>query len=76
MTDLRMRAICKALCRSGKFETGQGTCALICMGQLGDPRKKGCVHAISVHNDLAEQIVIALSPRLSWQEPSIEERPY
>lgn len=44
------------LCQSGKFETGQGTCALICMDQLGDPRKAGCSHVMYVHGKLAKGI--------------------
>lgn len=48
------------LCKSGKFETGQGTCALACMDQLGDPRKSGCAHASHIHRKLAEQLLGAL----------------
>ena len=36
-------ALPEVLCKSGKFETGQGTCAVICMDQLGSARKH-CVH--------------------------------
>lgn len=39
----------KAMCKSGRYETGQGTCAALCMDQLGDPRKWGCRHAVHVH---------------------------
>jgi hypothetical protein len=49
--------ICRAICKSGQFETGQGTCAFICMDQLGDPRKKDCPHAWEVHARLADSIV-------------------
>lgn len=56
----RTRAVTKALCNSRKFETSQGTCALICMGELGDARKKGCPYAVTVHADLAEKILAAL----------------
>lgn len=49
-----------ALCRSGKFETGHGTCSLICMDQLGDPRGWGCRHAHRVHGDLAAKILNSL----------------
>jgi len=55
-------AIARAICRSGKFETGQGTCAPICMGQLGDARTGPCRHAASVHKKLAAQIAAALVP--------------
>jgi hypothetical protein len=54
-------AICKVLCQSGKFETGQGTCALICMDQLGDARKKGCNHAATVYDKLAGTIIEAIA---------------
>jgi hypothetical protein len=60
MTD-PMREAANILCRSGKFETGEGTCALTCMDQLGDVRKKGCHHAIRIHGELARNIVEALS---------------
>lgn len=76
MADWRTQQVCKTLCRSGKFETGQGTCALICMGELGDARKKGCVQAVRVHHDLAEKILASLVPSSNWKEPSLEERPY
>jgi len=48
--------ICKALCKSGKFETGQGTCAPICMEQLGEARKY-CSRREQVFGKLAEQII-------------------
>lgn len=60
MESLETKIICDALCRSGKFETGEGTCALICMDQLGNPRKNKCSHAIEVHKELAMIIVKAL----------------
>ena len=46
-----------SICQSGQFETGQGTCALICMNQLGDPRNKGCCHTKTVHKRLAARIL-------------------
>lgn len=49
-----------AICKSAKFETGEGTCALLCMDQLGDPRKNGCHHATTVHKLLAESVLAAL----------------
>ena len=52
--------ICRVVCQSGKFETGEGTCSLLCMDQFGDPRKKGCPHAARIHDDLARKIVDAL----------------
>lgn len=51
--------VCSTLCKSGKFETGEGTCALICMGQLGEARRN-CQYIYSVHKKLAEEIVKAL----------------
>lgn len=50
-------AVSLTLCKSGKFETGQGTCAPVCMDQLGDPRKTGCAHACEVHKELADSLV-------------------
>lgn len=50
-------AVATAICQSGKFETGQGTCALTCMDQLGDVRKKGCSHSSHVHSKLADAIL-------------------
>ena len=55
--------ICKTLCQSKVFETGQGTCALVCMDQLGEPRKRGCYHASRVHDRVAVSILEALTPR-------------
>ena len=46
-----------SICQSGQFETGQGTCALICMNQLGAPRNKGCCHTKTVHKRLAALIL-------------------
>lgn len=51
--------VCKALCQSGKFETGEGTCAPICMEQLGEARKH-CSRREQVHGKLAEQIIKAV----------------
>lgn len=53
--DIPLRAACRALCQSRKFDTGQGTCALICMDQLGDARAgpHGCSHVVKVHSAMA-----------------------
>lgn len=48
--------ICHALCQSGRFETGQGTCAALCMDQLGSARKPRCPHETTVHGALADEI--------------------
>jgi hypothetical protein len=54
-------AACHALCRSGKFETGQGGCAAICMSVLGSSRggPHGCPHAGQVHSGLAKAVLAA-----------------
>lgn len=49
----------RVLCKSGKFETGEGTCALICMDQLGDARKN-CSHRMEVFGKLAQELCIQL----------------
>lgn len=57
MADNLTAIACRAICQSGKFETGQGTCAPICMEFLGDPRKSGCGHAVRVHGKMAEDLL-------------------
>lgn len=54
--EARVVRACAEVCKSGRFETGEGTCALICMDQLGDARKNGCRHAAYVHRDLVESV--------------------
>lgn len=66
-TDPTIEAVAKVICRSGKFETGEGTCSLRCMEFLGSPRKSGCAHAASVHGDLAQQITAYLTTKPSQQ---------
>jgi hypothetical protein len=41
---------CQALCQSRKYETGEGTCALICLSQAGSARDQigGCRYASQV----------------------------
>ena len=56
----KIAIVTKAVCRSRKFETGEGTCAFLCMSGLGDVRKSGCAHHQQVHGDMAKQIVDAL----------------
>ena len=53
-------AVARALCESGKFETGEGTCSLLCMDQLGSVRKKGCNHLTRVHGKLVDSILSLL----------------
>lgn len=55
-------AVARALCESGKFETGEGTCALLCMDQLGSVRKKGCNHLTRVHGKLVDSILSLIRP--------------
>lgn len=53
--------VCRAICKSGKFETGEGTCSFICMQLLGDARRGlGCPYAEGVHGPLADKILTAL----------------
>lgn len=49
----------KAICKSGRFETGQGTCSLLCMDQLGSSRQD-CRHAARLHGELAKSIIKAM----------------
>lgn len=55
-----VRCVARTLCRSGKFETGEGTCSLLCMDQMGDARNKPCSHIIEVHGELAGKILSQL----------------
>ena len=59
---LTEEAIAQVLCRSGKFETGHGTCSLFCMDQLGDPRKRGCSHSAEVFKQITSKILAAPQP--------------
>lgn len=52
--------VARAICKSGKFETGEGVCAMICMDSLGDIRKKGCGHCARVHGTLAHAVLSAM----------------
>lgn len=63
MSDIEINAVCKVLCRSGKFETGQGTCALICMSQLGDARHD-CSYREQVFSKIAKDILKALGHKI------------
>jgi len=60
-SDLPESAVEKAafsICQSGKFETGEGRCAMICMDSLGN-KPKQCAHASRVHGKLACAAIIA-----------------
>lgn len=48
---MNTREECLKLCKSGRYETGEGTCAMICMQQLGDPRKTGCAYVEQVFGE-------------------------
>lgn len=61
MNDIETR-IAHAICQSRKFETGEGTCAAICLDQLGDARKPRCRHEVKVHSALAGAIIKAIEP--------------
>ena len=50
--DATVERMAKAICQSGKFETGQGTCSLFCLDHLGDARRN-CSHAPRLHKKLA-----------------------
>ena len=59
MTNETLEAVAQAICKSGKFETGEGTCSFVCMDQLGDARRGPCSHALGIHNKLANNIIAA-----------------
>lgn len=61
--------VARALCKSGKFETGQGTCAAQCLEQLGEVRKV-CPYVTRIHGKLARQIVEALNESSLTQSQS------
>lgn len=45
------------ICRSRRYETGEGTCAALCMQELGNVRDRpgGCPYAMEVHKDKIEK---------------------
>lgn len=51
--------LCRAICESGKFETGQGGCAALCMSVLGSSRggPHGCPEVERVHGDMASRVI-------------------
>ena len=63
----------RAFCRSGKFESGQGTCSLLCMEFLGDVRKTGCGHSARLHGPLAHA-VLAIALRALERDALAEQR--
>ena len=48
-----------AICRASPHT--QGTCAAICMDELGDVPKKGCRHAVDVHGRKARAAMEAMN---------------
>ncbi len=52
-----LKAVTQAICKSGKIETGEGTCAFVCMDQLGSAREGPCSHALGIHNKLAKDVI-------------------
>lgn len=48
--------ICRSLCRSGRFEVGEGACTFLCMDQLGDARVN-CHHVEEIFGRLAQKII-------------------
>lgn len=66
-------AAARVLCRSGKFETGQGTCAPICMQFLGNPRKNGCGEAMRVHGALVLAVLRTACPLPVDRNPEGED---
>lgn len=71
VTDEMIEAGADAICKSRKFETGQGTCAVMCMDQLGDVRAKGCAHVERIHGKLARTVI---ESALSASPPSDDYR--
>lgn len=62
MTDLR-EAIARTLCRSRKFECGQGACAFLCLGHPGGDirsQPQGCPSASRIHADLIDAVLAIL----------------
>jgi len=59
--DESIAVIARSICKSGRFETGEGTCSLLCMEFLGSPRDKGCPNSTYIHKALAERIIADLA---------------
>ena len=69
MSDELIEAMARAICRTGKHETGHGTCSLLCMEALGNPRKSGCHHAGKIHGAQAKALLPVIRAHL---EPTSE----
>jgi hypothetical protein len=55
-----LNRVCRAICQSWTFETGEGTCAVLCMESLGSARKN-CAHQTRVHGRMGRKILEALA---------------
>lgn len=53
ISEREIEMVCKLLCASGIRETGEGTCSLVCLDQLGEARKRPCSHRQEVFRALA-----------------------
>lgn len=69
VSDELIEAMARAICRTGKHETGHGTCSLLCMEALGNPRKSGCHHAGKIHGAQAKALLPVIRAHL---EPTSE----
>jgi len=69
VSDELIEAMALAICRTGKHETGHGTCSLLCMEALGNPRKSGCHHAGKIHGAQAKALLPVIRAHL---EPTSE----
>ena len=58
----KVTRVARALCQSGKFETGEGTCAILCLDVLGSARggPHGCPHVVQIHGTLACAVIKAV----------------
>jgi len=60
MNEMIERVVSSAICRSWKYDTGEGTCAVICMEGLGNVRSSGCQHRAKVHGKLTIAVLTAI----------------
>lgn len=51
--------VARTICQSGRFETGQGTCSMLCLDVLGDARAKPCPHATEIHGNFADAVLLS-----------------
>jgi hypothetical protein len=60
-SDDVVERVARTICKSGKFECGEGACSFICLDQLGVAREPRCSHVVQVHGDLARAAIAAIS---------------